>query len=301
MDGTVIRTEGLTKLYGKSRGIIGVDFEVRAGEIFGFLGPNGAGKTTTIRLLLDFIRPTSGSAELFGLDSRKGSVAIHRRTGYLPGELALYEKMTGADLARFFANLRGGVDWSYVDELAQRLDSDLSVPIRSLSRGNKQKVGLIQALMHGPELLILDEPTAGLDPLIQQEFYRIIEACREEGRTAFVSSHNLHEVERLCDRVGIIREGRLVDVEEISAIKQRALHHLEIHFAAAPPPETLSGIPGLRDLRMEGETLYCTIQGSMDALVKAIARYEVSNILSYETPLEDIFLAYYGEGENDAQ
>jgi beta-exotoxin I transport system ATP-binding protein len=301
MEDVVVRTAGLTKFYGKSRGIIDVGIEVRAGEIFGFLGPNGAGKTTTIRLLLDFIRPSGGSASVFGLDSRSGSVDIRRRTGYLPGELALYEKMTGADLARFFANLRGGVEWSYVEELAQRLDSDLSVPIRALSRGNKQKVGLIQALMHRPELLILDEPTAGLDPLVQQEFYRIIEACREEGRTAFVSSHNLHEVERLCDRVGIIREGRLVDVEEISTIKQRAMHHLEIHFAAAPPLEAFSGVPGLRDLRAEEETLYCTVQGSMDPLVKAIARYEVLNILSYETPLEDIFLAYYGEGENHAQ
>ncbi len=209
--------------------------------------------------------------------------------------------MTGADMLQYFANLRGGVDRSYIEELAERLDSDLDVPIRSLSRGNKQKIGLIQALMHRPELLILDEPTSGLDPLVQQEFYDIIEASREEGRTAFVSSHNLPEVERLCDRVGIIREGRLVDVEEVAAIKQRALHHLEIHFASPPPPGAFDGIPGLRDLRSEDAVIHCTVQGSMDALVKAIARFEVTNILSYETPLEDIFLTYYEEGENHAQ
>ncbi len=298
MSDAVIVTEGLTKYYGRSRGIIDVGFEVNRGEVFGFLGPNGAGKTTTIRLLLDLIRPTSGRITLFGLDSRAASVDIRRRIGYLPGELSLYEKMRGADLLRFFANLRGGVRWPRVEELAGRLDCDLALSIRSLSKGNKQKIGLIQALMHDPDLLILDEPTAGLDPLVQQEFYRIIEACREEGRTAFISSHNLPEVERLCDRVGIIREGRLVDVEKVSTIKQRAMHHLEIRFEKAPPPGSLDGVPGLRGLRYEDDTVHCTVQGSMDALIKAIARYEVNNILSYETPLEDVFLAYYGESGN---
>jgi ABC-2 type transport system ATP-binding protein len=300
MGTTVIATDKLTKYYGKQRGVVELDVEVAAGEIFGFLGPNGAGKTTTIRVFLDFIHPTSGGARLFGLDSRRDSVEIHRRTGYLPGELALYEKMTGGDLLRFMGHLRGGVDWSYVEELAQRLESDLSVPIRSLSRGNKQKVGLIQALMHRPELLILDEPTSGLDPLVQQEFYRIIEACREEGRTAFVSSHNLPEVERLCDRVGIIREGRLVDVEEVAAIKERALRRLEVRFASPPPPTAFDGIPSLRDMRMDDGVLHCTVQGSMDPVIKAIARYEVLNVISHEPSLEEIFLAYYGGGEGGA-
>jgi ABC-2 type transport system ATP-binding protein len=301
MGEAVIATGKLTKFYGKSRGVIEVDVEVRAGEIFGFLGPNGAGKTTTIRLLLDFIRPTSGQAAIFGLDSRRDSVDIHRRTGYLPGELALYDKMTGADLLRFFASLRGGVQWPYVEELAEGLESDLTVPIRSLSRGNKQKIGLIQALMHRPELLILDEPTSGLDPLMQQEFYRIIEACREEGRTAFVSSHNLPEVERLCDRVGIIREGRLVDVVEVASLKEQALRHLEVHFAASPPPGAFEGVAGMVDLRIDDGVIHCTVKGSMDPVVKAIARYEVVNIISHEPSLEDVFLTYYGEGENHAQ
>ncbi len=297
----VISTTGLTKYYGKSRGIIGLDIEVEAGEVFGFLGPNGAGKTTTIRLLLDLIRPTSGSASLFGLDSRRESVEVRRRCGYLPGELALYEKMNGADILRFFANLRGGVRWSYVEELAERLDSDLSVPVRSLSRGNKQKIGLIQALMHRPELLILDEPTAGLDPLVQQEFYRIIEGCREEGRTAFVSSHNLPEVERLCDRVAIIREGRLVDLVEVASLKEKALRRLEVRFAAPPPPEAFGGIPGLVDLRVDDSVIHCTVRGSMDPLVKAMARFEVVNIISHEPSLEEVFLAYYEEGGGGAE
>jgi ABC-2 type transport system ATP-binding protein len=297
----VIATEKLTKYYGKSRGVIEVDVEVGKGEIFGFLGPNGAGKTTTIRLLLDFIRPTSGKARVFGLDSRASSVDIHRRTGYLPGELELYEKMTGAELLRFFANLRGGVDWSYVEELAERLESDLDAGIRSLSRGNKQKIGLIQALMHQPELLILDEPTAGLDPLMQQEFYRIIEACREEGHTAFVSSHNLPEVERLCDRVGIIREGRMVDLVEVASFKERALRRLEVRFASPPPPGAFDQVPGLRDLRVDDSVLHCDVKGSMDPLIKAIAAYEVTNVLSHETSLEEVFLAYYGGGESGAQ
>ncbi len=301
MEDMVIRTTGLTKFYGKSRGIVDVDVEVRAGEVFGFLGPNGAGKTTTIRLLLDFIRPSKGSASVFGLDSRSGSVDIRRRTGYLPGELALYEKMTGADLARFFANLRGGVDWSYVEELAQRLDSDLSVPIRSLSRGNKQKVGLIQAMMHRPELLILDEPTAGLDPLVQQELYRIIESCRTEECTAFVSSHNLPEVERLCDRVGIIREGRLVDLVEVASLKERALRRLEVRFASPPPLDAFSGVSGILDLRIDSSVVHCTVKGNMDAVIKTIARYEVINVISHEPSLEEVFLTYYGGGEAGAQ
>lgn len=301
MGEAVIATEKLTKYYGRSRGIVDVGVEVKAGEVFGFLGPNGAGKTTTIRVLLDFIRPSAGSAIVFGLDSRRDSVDIHRRTGYLPGELSLYDKMTGADLLRFFANLRGGVEWSYVEELAERLESDLTVPIRSHSRGNKQKIGLIQALMHRPELLILDEPTSGLDPLMQQEFYKIIEACREEGRTAFVSSHNLPEVERLCDRVGIIREGRLADVVEVASLKEQALRQLEVHFAAPPPPDAFAGVPGLVDLLVVDGVLHCKVRGSMDPLIKSIARFEVMNIISHETSLEDVFLTYYGEGENHAE
>ncbi|MCH7706430.1 MAG: ABC transporter ATP-binding protein, partial [Chloroflexi bacterium] len=204
MGDTVILTEGLTKSYGKSRGIVDLNLEVRAGEVFGFLGPNGSGKTTTMRLLLDFIRPTRGRAEVFGLDVRTESMEIRRRVGYLPGDLAMYENLTGRELLTYFANLQGGVSWSYTEALAERLGLDLSRPIRTLSTGNKQKVGLVQAFMHQPELLVVDEPTSGLDPLVRQEFYRIVQEAKAEGQTVFLSSHILAEVERIADRVGII-------------------------------------------------------------------------------------------------
>jgi len=296
MEETVIHIAGLTKFYGKQRGIVEVSLDVRPGEVFGYLGPNGAGKTTTIRTLLDFIRPTCGRAAIFGLDTRRHSRGIRQHTGYLPGELTLYGNLTGAELLQYLASLRSGVDWRYVEELAERLQCDLSRPIRSLSHGNRQKIGLIQAFMHKPELLILDEPTTGLDPLIQQEFYRLIAEVRAAGRTVFLSSHILPEVERVCDRVGIIREGRLVAVETVEALKARALRRLEIHFAAPVPKEAFAGATGVRDLVVEGNVLRCAVAGSLDALIKTAARFEVLNVISHEPTLEEVFLAYYGNG-----
>lgn len=300
MSDTVILTEGLTKFYGKHRGLIDLDLEVRAGEVFGFLGPNGAGKTTTMRLLLDFIRPTRGRAEVFGLDIRAGSMEIRRRVGYLPGDLATYENLTGRELLTYFANLQGGVDWSYTEALAERLGLDLSRAIRTLSTGNKQKVGLVQAFMHRPELLVVDEPTSGLDPLVRQEFYLIVQEAKANGQTVFLSSHILAEVERIADRVGIIREGQLVLEEEVATLKARAVRQLEMQFAEPVPADAFSGLPGLRDVRAENNTLHCTIEGSVDALIKAAARFEVLNITSHEPDLEEIFLAYYKEGEASA-
>ena len=300
MNNTVIHTKDMTKFYGRQRGVLDVSIEVRPGEVFGYLGPNGAGKTTTIRTLLDFIRPTRGRATIFGLDTRRHSCEIRRRVGYVPGELALYENLTGAELLRYAAYLRGSVEWKFVEELAARLECELSRPIRSLSHGNKQKVGLIQAFMHRPELLILDEPTLGLDPLMQQEFYRLIAEVKSEGRTVFLSSHILPEVERVCDRVGIIREERVVAVEKVEELKARALRRLEIHFAAPVPQEPFAGAAGVRDVTVEDSVLRCTVVGSLDALVKAAAQFEVVNVISHEPSLEEIFLAYYGGGENHA-
>ncbi len=294
----IIHTEGLTKSYGKNRGVIDVSLDVRPGEVFGFLGPNGAGKTTTIRTLLDFIRPNSGVAQIFGLDVHEQSKEIRRRIGYLPGDLALYEKLKGAEMLRYMGNLRGGVEWDHVRELAERLHSDLSRPIRTLSQGNRQKIGLIQALMHKPELLILDEPTNGLDPLIQQVFYRLISEV--EGQTVFLSSHNLPEVERVCDRVGIIREGRLIAVEEVAALKSRALRQLEIHFAAPVPESAFANVAGVSDLAVEQNVLRCSVKGTLDAVIKAASKFEVVNVISHELSLEEIFLAYYNRGENNA-
>ncbi|MGH2710610.1 MAG: ATP-binding cassette domain-containing protein [Actinomycetota bacterium] len=291
-DSPVIRTEGLSKSYGKHRGIVGLGLEVRAGEVFGFLGPNGAGKTTTIRILMDLIRATGGSAWIFGLDPRRNGVEVRKRTGYLPGELALYEHMKGEDLVRYLAHLRGQ-DGSDIQALGERLGADLSRPIHELSKGNKQKVGLIQAFMGSPQLLMLDEPTSGLDPLVQHEVHSLVSDASREGRTVFLSSHNLPEVEALCDRVAIIREGRLLAVEHIDALKTRALRRLEIHFGSAVAATEFEGLPGVKDVVARDNVVRCTVVGDIDPVVKAAARYKVVNIVSHEPSLEEIFLAFY--------
>lgn len=300
MHETVINLDHLTKYYGKSRGVRDLNLTVRRGEIFGYLGPNGAGKTTTIRVLLDAIRPTEGAAQVMGMDSRGQSEEIKRRLGYLPGELALYDNLSGSEYLRYFAHLRGGVDWSFARGLAARLDVRLSQRIGSLSQGNKRKIGLVQAIMHRPELLILDEPSNGLDPLVQQELYRMLLEFRADGGTVFLSSHNLPEVERICDRVAVIREGNLVAVEEIEVLKRRAYREIEIHFAQRVPAQAFAGVEGIRRVRVDEAVLHCAVVGSLDALVKAAAQFEVINIVSHEPSLERIFLAYYGGGRDDA-
>ena len=292
-----IETRGLTKRYGRARGIIEVDLVVETGQIFGFLGPNGAGKSTMIRLLLDLIRPTSGEARVLGLDIHRDRLAIDRRTSYVPGELSLYSELTGRQLLTYLGNLQGQVDAVYRESLIERLELDPTNRIKTLSRGNKQKVGLVAAFMIRPELLILDEPTAGLDPFVQLEFEHLCEEARHDGRTVFISSHQLPEVEHLCDRVGIIREGRLLAVETIADLKDRALRRLEIDFGGAVKAEEFSNLPGVRDLAVKDGTLRCTVMGSVDALIKTAARFEVHNIRSIETSLEEIFMAYYGSGE----
>jgi len=297
-----IETKELTKWYGHhARGIIDVDLVVEAGQIFGFLGPNGAGKSTTIRLLLDLIRPTSGSARVLGLDVRRDRLEIDRRTSYVPGELSLYSDLTGRQLLTYLGNLQGKVDADYRETLIELLELDPAKKIKSMSRGNKQKVGLVAAFMIRPDLLILDEPTAGLDPFVQLEFEHLCEEVRTDGRTVFISSHQLPEVEHLCDRVGIIREGRLLAVEAISTLKERALRKLEIDFGGPVKAEAFANLPGVRDLSINGQVLSCTVMGSVDALVKAASRFEVVNLRSMETSLEEIFLAYYGTGDDAAK
>lgn len=294
----VIETDGLTKFYGRSRGIIDVGLRVERGEIFGFLGPNGAGKTTTIRLLLDLIRPTRGHARVLGLDPQRNGVEVRRRVGYLPGELALYPDLTGRQMVEYAAHLRGDVSQKEVARLADRLEVDLSRPIRTLSHGNRQKIGILLALMHRPELLILDEPTTGLDPLMQQVLYELLEEVRAEGRTVFFSSHVLPEVERLCDRVGILREGRLIAVESISGLKQKALRRIELYFDRPVEPEMFRNLPGVVEVRASGAVLHVALQGSVDPLLKAAAQHTVLNIVTYEPNLEEMFLALYREGGN---
>jgi ABC-2 type transport system ATP-binding protein len=290
----VIQTEKLTKSYGQHRGIIDVDLQVNEGEAFGFLGPNGAGKTTMIRTLLDHLRPTSGRATIFGIDTTVDPTAIHRRVGYLPGEFVLYNNLTGGQTLDYFANLRGGVDTTYQQTLIARLDVDPSRKFREYSKGNKQKVGLIIALQHRPDLLLLDEPTSGLDPLIQQEFYGVIREAKAEGRTVFLSSHILSEVEKTCDRVAIIREGLLARVDKTEALRDLAHHQVELVFTDQVPVAAFSGLPGVSDVVAEDHILRMRVAGNITAVVQAAARYELADFVSREPSLEETFLAEYG-------
>ncbi|HEY7735455.1 MAG TPA: ABC transporter ATP-binding protein [Candidatus Limnocylindrales bacterium] len=291
---TVIQTEKLTKSYGSHRGIIEVDLEIREGEAFGFLGPNGAGKTTMIRTLLDHIRPTSGRATIFGIDTTVDPVAIHRRLGYLPGEFTLYDKLTGGQTLDYFANLRGGVDRQYQADLVTRLDVDPSRKFREYSKGNKQKIGLIVALHHRPDLLLLDEPTSGLDPLVQQEFYSVIREAKAEGRTVFLSSHILSEVERTCDRVAIIRDGRLARVDRVEGLRDLAHHQVELVFSGPVPASAFEALPGVSEVVTQDHTLRMRVSGSIAPLVQAAARYDLADFISREPSLEETFLAEYG-------
>lgn len=288
-----IALRDLTKLYGTRRGVTELSLEVDRGECFGYLGPNGAGKSTTIRVLLDLIRPTSGSASVLGLDSRRDAVEIHQRLGYLPGELSLYEKLTAGELLEYFGNLRGGVDRKHVEQLAERFDLELDRPIRSLSRGNKQKVGLVQAFAHRPEVAVLDEPTSGLDPLVQQAFHALVRETVDDGRTVFLSSHVLSEVQHVADRVGIIREGRLVAVEDVGSLRGRAVRELEVRFAHAVPRDEIAAVPGVRGLAVEGPVARLHLEGHPGQLLQVLARHDVVDLLSHEPDLEDVFLSYY--------
>jgi ABC-2 type transport system ATP-binding protein len=291
----IIEAEGLTKHYGSKRGIIDVSFQVDGGEVFGFLGPNGAGKTTTIRVLMALLRADAGVARIAGMDVWERSVEIKRLVGYAPGEPALDPNLTGGQILEYFGHLRGGVDQAYLKQLIQRLDLDPSRKFRQYSSGNKRKVVLIQAFMHRPRLLILDEPTSGLDPLNQQEFDRMVKEVRDEGRTVFLSSHILSEVEQTCTRVGIIREGRMVRVGGVAELKDIKRYEIRITFANTAPVEAFEALDGVTQVEQlpDGHTLRLTIQGGTDAVIKTAAQYPVVTLTSHEPSLEDIFLRYY--------
>ena len=291
---SVIETAKLTKFYGPHRGIVEVDLAVEPGEIYGFLGPNGAGKTTTIRLLVDLIRPTSGRSFVFGIETTVDPVAIHRRIGYLPGEFALFDRLTGGQTIEYFANLRGGVDPLYQADLVARFDLDPSRRFKEYSKGNKQKVGLVVALQHRPDLLILDEPTSGLDPLVQQTFFELLRDTVAEGRSAFLSSHILGEVEKTCDRVAIIRDGRIVTVDRVEALRDLAYHQVELRFAAPVPASEFSSLPGVSDVSATAGGLQMRVTGSMAPVVEAAARHGLVDFETREPSLEQTFLAQYG-------
>ena len=290
----VIETDRLVKRYRDARGIEDLTLSVERGEVFGFLGPNGAGKTTTIRTLLDLLHPTSGSARLFGLDSRRDSRAIHARLGNLPGDFGYDDRLTGLALLEFVGRLRGVTSLRRAHVLAERFEADLSRPMRELSRGNRQKIGLIQATFHEPELLVLDEPTTGLDPLMQEEFLAVVGEHRDRGGTVFLSSHDLDEVERACDRVGIIRDGRLVAVEDVDEMRGRAYREVSVAFCHPVDPVELRDVAGVDEVTCDGLTLRFRVHGDLDPVIKAIARHRVHDLEVMRPTLEELFLTYYG-------
>lgn len=298
MTDPAILTTGLTKRYGQRRGLDGLDLTVQPGEVFGYLGPNGAGKTTTIRLLLDLIRPTSGQVWVLGCDPRAAGVALRRRIGYLPGDFTVDGRQSAREFLTYLANLRGGVPRPRIDALAARLNLDLGARIHSLSKGNRQKVGLVQAFMHQPDLLILDEPTSGLDPLVQHEFLAMVREARAAGQTVFMSSHVLSEVQQTADRVGILRDGQLVAVEAVETLRQRAVRRVEIHFDAPVPAPAFAELPEVHDVQIDGAVLRCRLDGRADALVKAAGRFTVLSLLATEPDLEEVFFTYYQTGQD---
>ena len=290
-----IETQELTKFYGSERGIEDVTIAVEAGEVFGFLGPNGAGKTTTIRTLLDLLHPTSGSARIFGLDSRRESVAIRARLGNLPGDFGYGKGATGREALSVLARLRGIGDLGRAEELATRFRADLDRPLGQLSRGNRQKVGLILALFHSPDLLILDEPTSGLDPLMQEEFLSLVREESRRGCAVFLSSHELDEVERVCDRVGIIRDGRLIAVEQVAELLGKTQRRATVEFAQPVDLDELGAIAGVSDLVAEDGRVSFHVSGDLDAVVKAISHHTVTDLELAHPTLEEVFLTYYEE------
>ncbi len=289
----VIRTRNLTKRFGHRTALESLDLDVPPGVVLGYLGPNGAGKTTTIRLLAGLIRPTSGSAIVFGFDASDQYDALQRRIGYLPGDFVAYPDLTGAQYLDYFAHLYGGVERTRIDLLAKRFDLDLDVRIGALSRGNRQKVGIVQAFMHDPELLILDEPTTGLDPLMQREFRELLRETRDAGRTVFLSSHVLSEVEAVADTVAILRAGRLVTVQSVQALRDRARRRLDLTFATTPPTDLVRAVAGVQQVSIDGRVAHVVVTGSTAELIKTVAAYGVTNVVSHEADLEAAFLDYY--------
>ncbi|MDA8394001.1 MAG: ABC transporter ATP-binding protein [Candidatus Dormibacteraeota bacterium] len=296
-----IRTEGLTKVYGQARGLFDLDLEVAAGEVFGYLGPNGAGKTTTIRLLMDMVRPTRGRAEIFSIDCQAQPVQVKRMVGYLPGEMPQWGGMRGSDVVAYVGGLRGRLDRARVGNLAERLDLDLGRRYREYSSGNKRKLGLVLAFMNPSRLLVLDEPTTGLDPLIQQEFYRLVQEEAAAGGTVFLSSHVLSEVERVCQRVGILRGGRLVQVARLDELHSLRYHRLEADFRGEIPLEAVRALPGVEDVSGEDHHLSCAVRGDFGPLLEVLGRCRVLNLVTHEPTLEEVFLAVFRDDPEMAQ
>jgi ABC-2 type transport system ATP-binding protein len=288
-----IFTERLTKAYGHRLGVENLDLEIRTGEIFGFIGPNGAGKTTTIRLLLDLLCPTGGRATIMGLDVHRQSVSIRRLLGYLPGEFGLDPRTTGRELVRYFSRIRGLSGMGIADELAERLGLDLDLPMGRLSRGNRQKVGLIQALYHGPPILVLDEPTTGLDPLVQDTFLQILRETRDEGRTIFLSSHFLSEVERVCDRIAIVRAGRLAAMETTETLLEKRRKRVIMMFDSPVDPLPFTRLPGVSDVEAWQNSITIRLSAGIDGVIKLAAQHTLLDLRVEHPSLDEVFMSYY--------
>ncbi len=295
-----IEIRGVVKNYGRVKALKGVDLDVNCGEIFGFLGPNGSGKTTAIRCMLDLIRPQGGLISVLGLNPQEEPEAVKERVGYLPGELHVDENLTARQVFRFFNSLRGNrSDWEFIEELSERLKLELRKPIKNFSKGNKQKVGLVQALMHKPELLLLDEPTGSLDPLMQQEVLRMLAEAQDNGATVFFSSHIISEVQAVADRVAIIREGKIVEVAVTADLLHRSMRQVRIRFQQPTEAEELYKLPGVELIaKDDGLGVLLQVEGQMDSLIKTLAKYPINDFETERASLEEIFLAYY-KGEED--
>lgn len=298
-ENTVIWTRNLRKYYGRHRGIEDVTLEIRRGEIFGFLGPNGAGKTTTIRTLLDYIRPTGGEMTVMGADPREHGAEIRRKAGYLPSDFSMSSDMTAEEYLRFLLGMMEYRGDDRIHELSGRFDLDLGKRIKGLSRGNRQKVAIVSAFMHRPDLLILDEPTTGLDPLMQQEFYRLVLEERDKGNTVFLSSHILTEVDAVCDRVGIIRGGILVTVESLEEFKKKTGRIMRVTFEGDGNEEPFRALEGISEVRREDDELVLTVFSDIDGVIKELAKHTIRDLSYKETSLEHVFLRYYGITEVD--
>jgi ABC-2 type transport system ATP-binding protein len=296
MTDTAIETKGLTKDYGSGRGLFDLDLAVEGGEVFGYLGPNGAGKTTTIRLLMDLIHPTSGSARIFGMDCHEKAVEIKRHIGYVPGELPQFGGLRGNEIVAYMAGLRGGVDDGVVSTLCERFQLDLGQRFREYSRGNKQKLAIVLGFMHQPRLLVLDEPTGGLDPLNQQAFYDMCQEAKAGGATVFLSSHILSEVDHISDRVAIIRGGRLVRLAKIHELHEMRVHQVEIEFGGKVPLDRIRAAEGVDRVEADDHRVSCVVRGSFEPLMKTLAASDIVNLTSHEPNLEEVFLQYYRDG-----
>jgi len=295
----VIHTEGLSKKYGSLMALSPLNLDVHKGEILGYLGPNGAGKTVTIRLLLGLIRPTAGRAEIFGLDTLKNLVEIHKRTAYVPGESALWPSLTGSEIIDLLGNLHGSFDKNYRDKLIKRFQFDKDKKVRTLSKGNRQKVSIIAAFMTRADLLVLDEPTSGLDPIMEQAFRETVLEAKDNGQTIFLSSHILDEVEALCDRVAILRVGKLIEVGTLSEMRHLSALSVEATFAKQPPK--VSGLKGVTNVKVSGHVLTCQVQGPIDELLSILTAAKPKSLLSREPTLEELFLSLYGETEKSSR